>query len=539
MQRASEPWQVDVLVVGYGPVGAALAGLLGRYGVRTLVIDKALGIFAAPRAIALDNEALRILQLVGLREGDFARVPIPFITMRSPRVGEFARVNTAHEIDGHPALVTFYQPELEHALRSHAERQDSVAARSGVELLELGQDVDGVRARLRTADGTVESVHARYLVGADGAGSTVRAAIGERFDGQSYAEDWLIVDALDVPNGIDHVEFICDPHRPIPHMVAPGGRTRWEFALRPGETREQMEQDSTIAELLLPWAKPGEYRIERKAVYRFHARACARFSKGRIFLVGDAAHITPPFIGQGLVSGLRDAANLAWKLAWVIQGRASASILDSYDQERRPHASKMIALARFAGLLIMPRSHVRAWLSHGALKWLRRIPLLRAHFDEFRVKPANAYAEGLFVRGRGRRIAHGAWFPQGFVRDGAGNRTLSDDVLGLGFSLVCTGTGSPWLDAATVRAWDAMGGTTTQLVPKESAAAVGVTEDADGTFTKLTASPWCVVLRPDRTVLHGGPLAEANRIVCESIALLRGDARRQRKSRRTRPDETI
>ena len=527
MQSTSDPSEVDVLIVGYGPVGASLAGLLGRYGVRTLVIEKAQGIFTAPRAIALDNEALRILQLVGLREGDFACLPIPFITMRSPRVGEFARVNTAHKVDGHPALVTFFQPELERALRKHAERQDSVAARSGVVLIDLRQDAEGVRARVRTMDGKEEFIHARYLVGADGASSTVRAAIGERFDGQTYAEDWLIVDALDVPNSIDHVEFICDPDRPIPHMAAPGGRTRWEFALRPGETREEMERDSTIAELLRPWATPGEYRIERKAVYRFHARSCRRFSRGRIYLVGDAAHITPPFIGQGLVSGLRDAANLAWKLAWVLKGRASATILDSYDQERRPHASKMIALARITGLLVMPRSHLRAWLSHGALKWLRQIPLLRPHFDEFRVKPANAYARGLFVRGRGRRIRHGAWFPQGFVRDGAGNRKLSDELLGLGFSLVCTGTVSPPLDAATAHAWEAVGGTTTRITAKGNCDVLGVAEDADDTFSKLTATPWCVVVRPDRTVLHHGPLAEVNRIVSESIALLRGDSPRQ------------
>jgi 3-(3-hydroxy-phenyl)propionate hydroxylase len=296
-----------------------------------------------------------------------------------------------------------------------------------------------------------------------------------------------------------------------------------------------MERDSTIAELLRPWAKPGEYRIERKAVYRFHARACARFSKGRVFLVGDAAHITPPFIGQGLVSGLRDAANLAWKLAWVIQGRASASILDSYDQERRPHASKMIALARFTGLLVMPRSHLRAWLSHGVLKLLRQIPLLRAHFDEFRIKPANAYGKGLFVRGRGRRIAHGAWFPQGLVRDGDGSCKLSDELLGLGFSLVCTGAVSPALDAATARAWEAVGGTTTRIARKGSGDAVGLPEDTDDTFTKLTAAPWCVVVRPDRTVLHQGPLADVNRIVTESIALVRGDRLRQRVARSRRP----
>ena len=121
----------------------------------------------------------------------------------------------------------------------------------------------------------------------------------------------------DVPNPIDHVEFICDPRRPTPHMVAPGGRQRWEFMLKPGETREEMERPETVRRLLAPWCDVDQVRVERTAVYRFHAREARSFSKGRCFLAGDAAHVTPPFAGQGLVAGLRDVANLAWKLAWV------------------------------------------------------------------------------------------------------------------------------------------------------------------------------------------------------------------------------
>lgn len=511
--------EVDVLVVGYGPVGAALAGLLGRYGVRTLVVDKAPDIFTAPRAIALDNEALRILQMVGLGEHDFARVPIPHVVLRSPRFGEFARIRTSRVIDGHPMLVTFFQPELERALRANVERQPSVVALTSAELIRFAEEADGVRAVVRTAEGNEAIVSARYLVGADGASSKVRAGIGESFEGETYAEDWLIVDALDVPNPIDHVEFLCDPDRPSPHMAAPGGRSRWEFMLRPGETREEMEKDATIARLLSPWAKPGEYRVERKAVYRFHARACARFHKGRVFLAGDAAHITPPFVGQGLVAGLRDVANLAWKLAWVVQGRADAAVLDSYDEERRPHAAKMIALARFAGLLIMPRSHARAWLTHGALNVLRRLPLLGPFIDDFGLKPANAYSKGLFVRGRGR-LARGSWLPQGMLRDAAGQSALSDELLGAGPTLIGTGPLAPILEDDTARRWRAAGGTVLRLQRKGSAPAPGTATDLGGTFAKLTDASWCVVVRPDRTVLHDGPLANADRVVRESLRLL-------------------
>lgn len=497
----SLPDEVDVLIVGYGPVGAAIAGLLGGYGVRTLVLDKLPDIWMAPRAIALDNEALRILQMVGLREDAFAKVVIPQVRMHCPHFGEFARVNTAGTIDGHPKLVTFYQPELERALRTHAERQPTVTARTGVEMVRFGEDGDGVRVVLRTSGGSEAVVRARYLVGADGASSNVRTGIHLDFEGETYSEDWLIVDAFGVPENIDHVEFLCNPHRPTPHMVAPGGRTRWEFMLKPGETREEMEEDATIVELLRPWVKADEIRIERKAVYRFHARACKRFSKGRVFLAGDAAHVTPPFIGQGLVAGLRDAANLAWKLAWVVRGRASEAVLDTYDQERRPHAAKMIRLAKLMGQLVMPRDHVRALIVHGSMALLRAIPPLRNYIEELGIKPKNAFAEGLFVLGErgGRR---GAWLPQSVVRSDAGAVQLSDDLLGPELSLVGLG-GDPAhrLSAWTERLWSQAGGRT-----------VCMPDTAE--------RGWCLVVRPDRTVMHDGPIEEAERLVTESLTLL-------------------
>ena len=354
---------------------------------------------------------------------------------------------------------------------------------------------------LRTSAGFEAVVRARYLVGADGASSNVRTAIGLDFEGETYGEDWLIVDAPGVPDNIDHVEFLCNPDRPTPHMVAPGGRTRWEFMLKPGETREEMEKDSTIARLLKPWAKADEIRIERKAVYRFHARVCKRFSKGRVFLAGDAAHVTPPFAGQGLVAGLRDAANLAWKLAWVVRGRASEAILDTYDQERRPHAVKMIRLAKFMGQLVMPRDHVRAVLVHGSMALLRRIPPVRDYFEELGIKPKNAFAEGLFVRG-GRGGRRGAWFPQSVVRSDAGAVQLSDDLLGPELALVGLGVDPAHsLSESTQRQWSQAGGRTVRLPDTRERG-------------------WCFVVRPDRTVMHDGPIEEAERLVTESLGLL-------------------
>ena len=393
------PPAVDVLVVGCGPVGATIANLLARHGVNVMVVDRSTEVFMAPRAIALDNEALRILQLAGVAESDFETIAIPYVRMRSPMLGLFGRVNSLGSLDGHPKLVTFYQPDLERCLRARLETYDCAHIALGVELKSFTEERDHVLASLDLGQGRTHVVRARYLVGADGASSLVRQLIGQEFKGKTFAEDWLIVDARHVPRPIDHIEFICDHRRPIPHMVAPGGRERWEFMLRPGERREDMESETRIRELLSPWGKVEDMIIERKAVYRFHARAVDAFSKGRVFLAGDAAHITPPFVGQGLVAGLRDAANLCWKLAWVVQGRADPGILDTYDEERRPHAKAMINLAKFMGKLVMPRSGVVALLTHGLMRLSRLVPRLRAQFEELQIKPKNAFRQGTVRQG--------------------------------------------------------------------------------------------------------------------------------------------
>lgn len=513
----------DVLVVGYGPVGAALAAMLGRYGIGTLVVEKAPDILMAPRAMSLDNEALRILQMVGLQEDTFDKVAIPNVRMHCPYVGEFGKVNTGGSIDGHPKLVTFYQPDLEQALRRQVAAHDSVTTLTGVEMTGFEQDGNGVQASLAWKDGTRKLVRSHYLVAADGAGSSVRKAIGQNFEGTTYTEDWLIVDARSVPGNFDHLEFLCDPDRPTVHVVGPGGRIRWEFMLRPGEAREEMEKDETIAKLLAPWTKVGDADIERKAVYRFHARSCERYSLGRVFLVGDAAHITPPFVGQGLVAGLRDVANLSWKLAWVLRKQAAAAILDSYDQERRPHATKMIALARFMGHMVMPRNAVMAALLHGMTALLRRIPFLRGFFDELGIKPENRFKQGLFSKGRGK-LRRGGCIPQAVVRDGQGRHLLSDDALGAHLTLVGFGLDpAKHLSADAREDWESRGGRIRQFYLRGEALHRGESafEDLSGALVPGTVPyGWAAIVRPDRTIITDGPGTETARLVTETLKLL-------------------
>jgi 3-(3-hydroxy-phenyl)propionate hydroxylase len=519
------PESVDVLVIGNGPVGATLAALLGRYGVDTLVVDKAHEVLLMPRAIALDNEALRILQLAGLAEDAFDTVVIPHVKMHCPIVGQFGQANTHGRVDGHPKLVTFYQPDLEQAMRRQAQRFTNLRCLGGLELLEFVQDETGASATLLDENGIRHQVRCQYLVGADGASSKVRGLIGQEFAGQSYAEDWLIVDAgAREGHAIDHVEFLCDHRRPTPHMPAPGGRERWEFMLRPGETRQQMEDPAQICQLLAPWIEPQQLSIERKAVYRFHARCCDSFQQGRVFLVGDAAHITPPFVGQGLVAGLRDVANLAWKLCWVLQGRAKAQILDSYDEERRPHAREMIDLARLMGSLVMPRNALVAALVHGLMKTLRIIPAARRYFDELDIKPKHRYARGLFVGSRGRRTPqNGALFPQAWVRS-AGQVRLSDELLGDRLQLVGLGTDPRrWLSSSEQARWQELGGGFLQIGYGygQAASAGDFADSLDGSLLRAWSRPTLAVVRPDRIIMHQGAPQQAAELLRQCEALLR------------------
>jgi 3-(3-hydroxy-phenyl)propionate hydroxylase len=522
---------VDVLIVGMGPVGGALANLLGLQRTRTLVVDRAIDIFKAPRAIALDHEALRILQSCGLREGELDTVAIPEVRMLSPFFGQYGRAVTAGAIDGHPRLVTFYQPQLEALLREHAKADPDVEVALGYELIDFKETARGVEARLRRADGTERLVCAKFLVGADGANSLVRRQLGLEFEGRTYTEDWRVVDSQQVASPINHVEFICVHRRPTPRMVAPGGRQRWEFKLAPGETREQMENPDRVRELLKPWTLDREPVIERIAVYRFHARLVERFQKGRIFLVGDAAHITPPFVGQGLVAGLRDVGNLSWKLSLASRGLLGANVLESYDIERRPHARKIINLARFMGKLVMPANGLLAFLTHGLMSLARRVPRWRRLFENLEIKPPLQYRRGCFVSGNSvTGLVRGRLAPQAWLRS-IGHRTtmLSDDAFGPGFAVVGFGV-SPeaGASATTVQAWRDLGARFVQIAPRGCSAADGNSnsawEDVAGTLIPaVVPMGWVAIIRPDRIVLHDGPADRVDEVLREGLRSLRVD----------------
>lgn len=349
----SDTLNCDVVIVGGGPVGVTLAGLLAQRSVSVIVAEKAPEIHPLPRAAHIDHEGMRVLQEVGVAQQ----------AMRTSRRGErYDFINAKGEVllsfesgerfapAGWPTGNMIHQPSIEAHLREALAKLDPTALRSQWEATGFRESETGVVVEIVTPEGRRE-VHARYLIGADGARSTVRKSYEIDFDDLGFEEQWLVVDAIvhDFDRLPKFIMQVCDPVRPTTCSLMGEGRHRWEFMIKPGETAEELSTDESIARLLAPWNVDGAISIERKAVYNFRARIAREWRKGPVLLMGDAAHQTPPFAGQGLCSGLRDAANLAWKLAAIVRDGAPDSLLDSYQPEREPHVRATIEMAIMMG----------------------------------------------------------------------------------------------------------------------------------------------------------------------------------------------
>ena len=342
---------VDAVVVGYGPVGAVAAALAGRAGLRTTVLEATSSVYHLPRAAHMDAEIMRVLDEIGV--GDDVRptcAPVSGMHFINADGEALVRFDVPAG-----ASFMFYQPDLERALRAEVDRLPSVDVHLEHEVVGFEQHADHVEVTVRDlGTGRSRVLRARYLLGADGARSLVRKQLGVACEDLQLDQPWLVVDTLltrpvELP-GI--VQQICDPARPTTFIPMCGRRRRWEFMLLPGETAQDMERPARVAELLAPWVGPDDVEIVRAVVYTFHAVLAEQWRDRRVFLLGDAAHQMPPFLGQGMCSGIRDAHNLVWKLALVRRGLAPDALLDTYQEERAPHVRRIIETAVALGGLL-------------------------------------------------------------------------------------------------------------------------------------------------------------------------------------------
>ena len=348
--------QEPVIIVGAGPAGCTAALLLAGYGIPVTLLERYLQPHPLPRAVHLDDEVARTLDRIGVSEGFLARSRpgsgLRLLDAEHRMMAEFHREHQASQ-HGFPQANMFHQPDLEELMLARVEAHPLIDLRRGTEVIGLDDDdapgpltAAPVRVHARIA-GHPHTFTGRVVLGCDGANSTIRELAGITMEDLGFTERWLVVD-IQAETGLDTwdgVEQICDPARAATFMQVTGDRYRWEFRLFDGEDEAGLITPAALGALLRPWTGRGDLdglQIIRTASYTFRARLASRFQTGRVFLLGDAAHLTPPFIGQGLAAGLRDADNLAWKLAHVLTGRAGAGLLASYEAERRPHARALI-----------------------------------------------------------------------------------------------------------------------------------------------------------------------------------------------------
>lgn len=349
----------DVVIVGLGPTGATLANLLSTFGLSVTVIEAAHETFPLPRATHFDGEVMRVFQSIGLAEQilPFTHVNpgMTFVNLDREVILSWPRPGTVGPNNWHPSY-RFHQPALEDVLRKGLERFPDTSVMTGCELLSVQQSDDGVQARfVARGNTTPEVISAKYLIGCDGGRSAVRGMLEVPLEDLGSHEKWLVVDLImkrEVEGLTDGTVQVCDPNRPTTYMRCVGQRRRWEFMVMPGDDVAALTSPEGVWGLLSPWLTPDDAEIERAVPYVFHGVIAHPWRKSRVLLAGDAAHQMPPFLGQGLCSGVRDASNLAWKLDWVIKGRASADLLDTYEAERSAHVRATIEHAIEVGEII-------------------------------------------------------------------------------------------------------------------------------------------------------------------------------------------
>jgi len=349
----------DVAIVGMGPVGATLANLLALRDVHVLIVDREPEIYALPRAVQFDGECMRVFQTIGIADEmlpDLMTVPgMRFVDSNGNIIVDWTRPSGPGPHDW-AASYRFHQPNLEVSLRRRLARCETIDMRLRHEVFSLEPQPDHVLLRLEDMGaGKLLTTRARYVVGCDGARSTVRRFMGTELEDLKSHDRWLVLDLLlnqDLPRLGDYAIQYCDSTNPATYIRGIGNRRRWELMLPKSFDSSILNRPEDVWALLKKWITPDEARIERSAVYTFHSVIAAGWRAGRMLIAGDAAHQTPPFMGQGMCAGIRDASNLAWKLSDVVTGAASEGLLDTYETERSPHVRIFIEEAVRLGKII-------------------------------------------------------------------------------------------------------------------------------------------------------------------------------------------
>ncbi|WP_310533713.1 bifunctional 3-(3-hydroxy-phenyl)propionate/3-hydroxycinnamic acid hydroxylase [Novosphingobium sp.] len=355
MAQASQAGgQFDVAIVGAGPVGAALAALLGQAGLRTFIGETNESIYPLPRAAHFDHEIMRIFQQIGITDAIAPSIVASDRYVFRNKAGDILLdFDLRGSADTGWRGYMMHQPGIERAIRDRIAGDSKVELRTGVSFKALDDDGTSVRSTWIGPDGEFE-IQSTFLVGCDGAWSPVRESLGIGFEDLGFDEPWLVLDLLvDDDNDLPDLNIqLCDPERPTTYVIMGKNRRRFEFMMLPGETTEVMLDDEKIAKLLSAWSSRGIVEVERKAVYRFHALVAKQWHQGRVFLAGDAAHQMPPFAGQGMCSGIRDAHALSWRLPLALKSANTEHLFDSYQAEREPHVRAITQAAIETGRVV-------------------------------------------------------------------------------------------------------------------------------------------------------------------------------------------
>lgn len=501
-----------VLVVGGGPVGLTVANLLAARGVPVVLVEQHASTSDEAKAISIDDESLRAMAPAGLAEEVLGIVVPGTGTRYYDRHGRtlfHARGPESHRL-GYPFKNQFAQPELERLLVDSLRAHPSADVRFATELVSLTQHPDRVVATVRSG-GTGTDIDVSWVLACDGGRSRVRELCGIDMTGTSHRDVWMVVDTVGDHHDQRYAMHFGNPNRPT--VVVPGrdGRCRYEFLLRPGEGERNTAPDfATVQALVRPFREIAPAQVERATNYTFNAVVADRWRDGRCLLVGDAAHMMPPFAGQGLNSGLRDAANVAWKVEQVWRGQAGEQLLETYERERRPHAEAMVRFSERLGEVVMTTRRGRARARDLAARAALLTPAGRRFLTGMRFRPPAVHRAGLVF---GRHPLVGRQLPQPRVLVAPGMRAgMLDDVLGPGWALLGVEVAEPAWERFRDQVWDKVWGSPPADLrrvdvvlddrlprPAETRTAVA---DADGRLdaTLRSARRQLVLVRPDRYV---------------------------------------